>query len=400
MQSKAGKSAKVILAAVGDISFKGEMEAVALERGMDYLFGAIQPELDKADLRFGNLESVFWPSSFPLDELGKKALCAADSVAKSLKVARFDIMNLAQNHILDCGTIGLDHTRATLRKMGITCFGAGKSPTAARRPAIIERNGLRIGFLGYQEDCNYTYGHIGAGPAYLREEIILRDMRKLRPNVDCLVLSLHADIEFMETPSVWRRDLARRLARAGADLILCTHPHVPQGIERVGRSLVAYSLGNCLFDAHQNQYMRDNGPHTQHSFLLRVELTQKGVGEFTRIPFAISEPPGQRPVPYKGAERRKAMRYLERLDKAVANDALVQANWRRVCMELLEVYLRRCEGLSAEEFMERWSWVLMWVQENRSWTTEILQMARERFEQAAREHKPYLQFRRPSAKYE
>ena len=83
-----------------------------------------------------------------------------------------------------------------------------------------------------------------------------------------------------------------------------------------------------------------------------------------------------------------------------ADDAVVLANWRRKCMQMLEVYLRRFNGISAEKFMERWAWVLFCVQENRSWTSELLKMAEERFEQEARSDKPFLKHHRPSFRYE
>ena len=263
---------KAVLAAVGDVSFRGEPGEAIQREGFGYPFGAIEKWLMEADVRFGNMESVFVSGDFPAEELSRRALAAPDTLAPALKAAHFDVLNMASNHILDCGTVGLEHTRRVIEGLGIRTFGAGMTPRAARKPAIIESNGLRIGFIGYQEDCNYTYGHAGAGPAYLEEKQIIRDIKKLRREADAVVVSIHADLEFMETPSVWRLELSRRLARRGADVVLGTHPHVPQGVERVGRSLIAHSLGNCVFDAHTSSYMSENGPHTAHSFVLRVEL--------------------------------------------------------------------------------------------------------------------------------
>ena len=404
----------ITLAAVGDISFHGEPGEATLREGPAYPFAAIAPLLADADVRFGNMESVLVPETFPPQELSPNALASPDRAATALAEAGFDVLNMASNHVLDCGTVGLENTRCVLEELGIKVFGAGLDVEAAHRPVIVERNGLRLGFLGYQEDCNYTYGHAGAGPAYLIEREILRDMQELRDQVDVLVLSLHADLEFMETPAVWRRDLSRRLVRRlggtttpqteGADLILEHHPHVPQGVERVGRSLIAYSLGNCLFDSHTSSYLVENGPHTAHSFVLRVELSRKGVGDFDRLPFAISCPPGQRPVPMEGGELSAGLRYLEYLDAQLADDATVLANWREKCLSMLGTYLRRMEGMSAEEFMNRWAWVLLCVQENRSWTTEILRMAEERFREETApsdpDGKPFLTHHRPSFRYE
>jgi poly-gamma-glutamate synthesis protein (capsule biosynthesis protein) len=391
----------VLLAAAGDISFHGDTGDAVLRQGPDYAFAEIKPVIADADLRFANMESTLIPPDFPPGELSPKALASVDTVAPALKASGIDVLTMASNHVLDCGTIGMEHTRKTLTALGIKTFGAGLDVKEAHKPLVIEKNGLKIGFLGYQEDCNYSYGHVGAGPAYLEEKATLRDMKKLRPRVDVLILSLHADLEFMETPSVWRRDLSRRLAGAGADLILEHHPHVPQGVERAGKCLIAYSMGNFVFDAHIDGYMKDNGPHTGHSFVLKVQLSKDGAGDFDRIPFDISQPPGQRPVPMTGTALDEGRRYLEYLDKQLADDKVVLENWRKRCVSMVEIYLRRFEKMPAEKFMERWAWVLFGgVHENLSWTSEIFRMARERFEQEAHSDKPYLKYHRPSYRYE
>ena len=78
----------------------------------------------------------------------------------------------------------------------------------------------------------------------------------------------------------------------------------------------------------------------------------------------------------------------------------VRGNWRRKCLQMLETYLRRCDGIDAGTFMERWSWVLFCVQENRAWTEELLAMARELFEAQAKADKPSLRYHRPSFAHE
>ncbi|MBN1672890.1 MAG: CapA family protein [Kiritimatiellae bacterium] len=392
-------NAKVVLAAVGDVSFSGVPGDAVRANGHAFPFEKIRPWLAEADIRFGNMESILFPADFPAAELDPKGLTCEDSVAPSLREAGFDVMNLAQNHVLDCGTRGLQHTRKRLAELGIGTFGAGLTPEEARRPLVLARNGLRIGFLGYQEDCNYTCGHVGAGPAYLVEAHVLADLRALRPQVDVLVLSMHSDLEFMETPAVWRRDLSRRLAAAGADLILHTHPHVPQGVERRGRSLIAYSLGNCLFAAHSSEYMKAHAPHTAHAFVLRVTLSSEGAGEFERLPFEIGEPPEERPVPMTGARLAAGLAYLAQLDAALADEAAVRENWRRKCLQMLGSCLRRAAGLTPEQFMERWGWILLGIQENRSWMAELGTMAMEQFERQAAAPKPSLEYRRPRALY-
>ena len=96
---------------------------------------------------------------------------------------------------------------------------------------VLERNGIRFGFLCYAEDSNYTLGNLGPSYAYYDLETVLEDIEANRDCVDVIVVSFHGDQENMETPSPQRREEFRALARAGAGIILGHHPHVPQGVE-------------------------------------------------------------------------------------------------------------------------------------------------------------------------
>ncbi len=168
----------------------------------------------------------------------------------------------------------------------------------------VEAGGLTFGFLCYCEDGNWTLGATRPGPAYYELEPVLEDVAVHRAEVDVLVVSIHADIEFLPTPAPGRIANFRRIARAGADMVLGHHPHVPQGIEMVDGSLVAYSLGNFVFGAHSMDYMKRNGPHTADSLVLLVEVGKGGVGGYERIPCTIPKPPEERPTPAEGRPAR------------------------------------------------------------------------------------------------
>ncbi|MFB3891537.1 MAG: CapA family protein [Phycisphaerae bacterium] len=382
----AGRS--VVFGAVGDIDLSRASADAIKANGHDWPFARLMPALADADVLFGNLESVVLPAGYPDAQIDPQGLVSKFDGTPVLKAARFDIINLAQNHILDGGRVGMFHTRRLVEGLGIPTAGIGRTQREARRMVVVERGGLRLGFLCYCEDTNYSLSTAGPCHAYYELPAVLEDVRRCRGKVDVLVVSIHADLEFMETPSTPRREGFRRIARAGATLVLGHHPHVPQGVERIGDSLVAYSLGNCFFRAHSMNYMRGNLPHTGHSFILLAEVARRRVKSFKRIPFAIAKPPDERPVPLEGAERRKMLAYLSKLDCDVRNDRTVAANWRAKALRMLDAYIEKFRKTDREEMLHDWLGRLGLVAENRGWVGEVMNVVCENWARQAATQDP------------
>ncbi|UCF20716.1 MAG: CapA family protein [Gemmatimonadota bacterium] len=395
--------------AVGDIALAVGVADAMQEQGLDWPFARIQSQLDRADLLFGNLECVVKPEEFPRQEIDSKALITPFSgaaVASVLGRAGFDFINLAQNHALDAGWVGMQHTRRSLETVGLTTAGVGASQQEARALKTVERQGIRFGFLCYGEDSNYTLGTRGPAYAYYTREAVLEDIERYRGDVDVLVVSVHADIEFMPTPSVPRLRNFREFARAGADIILGHHPHVPQGCEMVDGCLIAYSLGNFVFPAHSSGYMSKHLPNTARSFLLLVEVGREGVRSFERVPVEIGRPPEERPIPASGATEKRLARYLAQLDAYLQDEQFVRSTWRQVAEHRFAAYLKRAvkPKLNGRSRLRRaLAWPLQRLgvvgfevdmdrvigelvprlcltAENRNWMEEILAMGRERWE--------------------
>ncbi|UCH36092.1 MAG: CapA family protein [Armatimonadota bacterium] len=391
----------VTLGATGDISFSGQTGVEMMERGADWPFESMRPHLARADVLFGNMESVAIPDDYPRDQIDPDGLISpvpGPDGAAALKRAGFDFLNLAANHILDAGAVGMDYTKRCLEQAGIATGGVGYSQAEARRLAVLETGGLTFGFLCYGEDSNYTLGHTTPSYAYYELDTVVEDVRRHRADADVLVVSIHGDLEFMPTPSLPRLCNSREIARAGADLILQHHPHVPQGMEMVDGCLIAYSLGNFVFDAHSFGYLRDNGPHTAHSFLLLAEVGRNGVESFERVPFEIRESPEERPVALEGRARGAMLRYLSRLDAKLADEEAVKRTWRKVAKRMLKSYIQKAAERDVDGVIEELVGRVCFVAENRSWAQEIRDMAREQWDQMNREadplHRPHYRFTR------
>ena len=374
------KRKRAVLGAVGDVVLSGPNAEMMQTNGTGWLMEKMLPELAKADVLFGNMESMVLPPDFPDEQVDPKGMVSKFDGTAALKEAGFGFMNLANNHVLDGGTLGMFHTRKLIEAHGIVTGGVGRTQAEARQLKVVEAGGLKIGFLCYCEDCNWVLSTRGPCFAYYDERTIIEDIAANRGNVDVLVVSVHADIEFMETPCPQRRDIARRLAAAGATVVLEHHPHVPQGVERVGRSLIAYSLGNFAFNAHSDGYLGLYKPHTTWSFVLRVTLSADGVESFERVPVKIDAPPNERPVPLGGAEADKMLAYFDELDRKVLDDDVVKANWRKRALEVFAHRVGTLRSLEDPEAVQHLLANCLCVAENASWAREVYQALKERWE--------------------
>ena len=418
--------ATVTLGAVGDLTFSAGIAVDMEAHGFDWPFARMRADLDRADILFGNLESVVIPDTFPperLDPLGLVARLDSRALAGTLRRAGFDVLNLAQNHVLDAGEVGMLHTRRVLEEAGLAVGGVGATQAEARSLITRECGGLRFGFLCYCEDSNYTLGTIGPCHAYYTPKGVLEDIERHRPYVDILVVSVHADLEFVPTPSTPRLRAFRSFAAAGADIVLGHHPHVPQGCELVQGRLLAYSLGNFITAAREKSgYMAPHLPWTARSFLLLVRVNRNGVQSFERIPFEIGNPPEQRPLPLSGTAREELATRFAELDGYLGDDSLVQAVWQDAAKRCLAAYIlqslgpparsgplwkdglhqllwrlgRRSVGVDMDRVINDLVPRVYLTAENRGWMEEILSMSRQRWE--ARKSETPDPFRRPAAR--
>lgn len=239
----------VSLSAVGDIMAIAGAGAAMRLHGDAYPFEPVAELLTAADIVFGNLEMPICPD--PSQKPHFAEVCpdfySPPGMAHALKLAGFTIVNLANNHMMDWGTAGLDFTLERLHAAGIQTIGAGHTLADARHPAVLVCNNLRVGFLGYSEIGPWVATEKSPGVAPLSRAIILQDIVQLRPQVDLLIVSLHTGC-LSDYPSPEDRQLARDSIAQGADLILGHGPHVLQGIETYRQRVIVYSMGNFMID--------------------------------------------------------------------------------------------------------------------------------------------------------
>lgn len=212
----------------GDIMLGRSVMSKSLKtKNPNYPFMNVSDVLRGADIVFSNLESPI-VDNCPHVNSGL-IFCADPKMIEGLKFAGIDVVNLANNHMLNYGREGLGETKKYLDLNGIKWVGDGNL-------VIIEKNKTKFGFLGFN--------FLTLKPK--EEDFDL--VRNSKKKVDFLIVGVHWGEEYAEKANLYQRLLARQLSEAGADYIVGHHPHWIQDTEIIGRTKVYYSLGNFVFD--------------------------------------------------------------------------------------------------------------------------------------------------------
>lgn len=283
------RSETVRLVFVGDVMLDdGPGRAIAAGRDPLAPFAAA---LRDADFTIGNLECPIATVGKPLDS--KIFSFRADPRVVPLLKGRFDALAVANNHSGDYGKAAFLETLTHLDRAGIRHFGGGPDLASAHQPLWIERNGLRIAVLAYNEfkPRSFEAGPDWPGIAWSEDSQVLGDIRAARAaGADLVIPFMHWGWEREPRPSERQRQLARAMVDAGADLVIGGHPHVTQGAEYYRGKLIVYSLGNFVFDGFDQ-------PAEKRGWLLRLTLDRRGLVAWDTLAAQMDDEGTPHPVP-------------------------------------------------------------------------------------------------------
>jgi poly-gamma-glutamate capsule biosynthesis protein CapA/YwtB (metallophosphatase superfamily) len=249
------------------------------------IWGDLLPILKKNDLNLINLETALTKSNKKVSKVFN--FKAAPEKVGQLLQGKIDVVNLANNHILDFSEEGLIETIETLDKAKILHVGAGLDLSRAKAPVIIEKEGMKIGILGCTDnEPTWCAGKEKAGTYFveigdlkaLRHEIIA-----LRKRVDLLILSIHWGPNMIRRPFPEHRKFAHQLIELGVDIIHGHSAHVFQGIEIFEKKVILYDTGDFIDDYAIDPLLRNDC-----SFFFLIEVDKKRVRRIRLIPTLIS----------------------------------------------------------------------------------------------------------------
>jgi poly-gamma-glutamate synthesis protein (capsule biosynthesis protein) len=276
------------IAAVGDINYDRSPAYIIQTTGdLAYPLSRVAPVFEAADYTIGNLETALGDVGEPAAK--RYPFRSPPETAESLAIGGVDLVSLANNHAQDYGPEALLQGIDLLHAAGVATVGGGANEAAAYAPHIADIEGLRVAFLGYVHvpveaithfDTQSWTATAGApGLAWADPARVSADVAAVRPEVDLVVVILHSGYEYIEEPSEEQVAAARAAVDAGADLVVGHHAHILQGIHRYNDGVIAYGLGNFLFNI-------DGPPETA---ILNVWLDRNGVRQLELLPAIIQE---------------------------------------------------------------------------------------------------------------
>jgi poly-gamma-glutamate synthesis protein (capsule biosynthesis protein) len=332
---------KVTLMAVGDTG--------PLVEPPESIFEPVKEILASADLRFAQVERTFSArGAYQEFSFGRHSRVPPHLVS-AYAFAGVDVVSLASNHTGDWGPEPVVDTVQAFKELGIATVGTGADIKAARAPAILEKEGLKVAFLSYNSvllpqywatesrpGCApvraYTYYRPyeyqpGAPPQVYsvadREDLqaLVADIENVRSQADVVICSLHWGVHFLPRYIAdYQIEVAHAAIDAGCDLILGHHAHMIKGIEIYKGKACLYSLGNfaicspvkapgtksfCAPDGKFNfnqVYDISLGPdhryghkdYFDYAMIVKAELGKKGKVELNLLPVYIEK--GPKPV--------------------------------------------------------------------------------------------------------
>ncbi len=326
----------ITLMAVGDIMLGDSpvcygfgVYSMMKRHGMGFPFEHVSATLKIADLRIGNLEAV--ASAFDPRRDSFKAIQyrAQPEAIETLSNAGFGVVSMATNHTMQHGRAAVEETVDLLKRAGIKFCGLEIPEKSITNACDVEVKGHRIGFLNY----NLRPQQYFVDPPLWKQpdrDLITGEVKQLSRRVDTVVVCMHWGDEFIEYPSPEQVQLGRAIIDAGAKLVIGHHPHILQGVEKYGGGIIAYSLGNFIFDLWQ--------PNLRRSMILKVQIENSGHIEAEYIPAIINR--RHQPEILRGGAAGEAVKYIEQLAEHVTDDLSAMADYRKAVKANTRKYRR------------------------------------------------------------
>ena len=258
---------KIFLA--GDFCSKPSTSGITIQEELKTL-------IQESDVSIVNFEVPLKPQGIELPKVSYERYFQNDDAPSFLKSIGFRLFSIANNHLFDWGTEGY---KKTTEALGNVCFGAGTYEDAYN-VKVINVNGKKIGFLalcyaakeGVFDD---VFNHEGVGCAYINDLRVNHIIIEAKKNLDYLFILPHAGIEYIDAPVPELIARYRDFIDYGADGVIASHPHCPQGWETYKEKPIFYSLGNFFFNSKNTYDFVAQCPHWYEGLCVILELDEK-----------------------------------------------------------------------------------------------------------------------------
>ena len=278
----------------------------------------IKPYMSIADYAAVNLETQIADEQPPERAPKSVTFYSQPEILDALSWAGIDYVSLGNNHTYDYMDSGLNSTLKFLSQSKLAYSGAGvneKSALKAHQQKIKNNNFSMLGYVGWEGSANptQTANNDHGGAAYGSMENMLSSVTKQVEKGNVTIVQYHGSQEYANSPTGVTEQRLKSSLDAGAALAIAHHPHVTQGLELYNNKLIAYSMGNFIFD--------QNFSATQHSFILYVWLDDEKFHRAEIVPIYVK---GYKPTPATGTNRYTVMKRLTTLSK-IRNTEITQS---------------------------------------------------------------------------
>lgn len=269
---------------VGDIMLGRAIKNKSAKTNYSEVLDGVSNIWKDSDYVSGNLECALLdnPSEFEKNEKEIHINAETKSV-NVLKDNGFTLINLANNHLADFCADGVISTVNTLKKAGLKYVGAGQNITEASKYDIQEVNGVKIATVSVSDIVpkNFSATDSKAGILSTKTSAYYNAVREASQTADLVVVNIHWGVEYALNQSERQEELARNLINFGADIVIGSHPHVLQPVEKYKDGIIFYSMGNFVFDQGWSR--------TKDSMALNYFVDKDGNCSFEMIPLRIKD---------------------------------------------------------------------------------------------------------------
>ncbi len=303
------------------------------------IFSKVAATLKQGNVVVANLEGAICDRGEPVPgkvEIGSQYLRSDPAQISAYVSAGFNLVALSNNHIMDYGAEGLVQTMDILKQHGIAHAGGGRNLKEAHRPAIVEREGVKVALLSYTSICpqvGHAAGEDTPGIATIKvhtcyeapdnilyqpgyapivwtipddeyQERMLADVRAARKKANIVLVAFHGGISWgFGRPAGYLKELSRAAIDAGADYVMCAHPHSIMGMEMYKSKLISYCMGNFVMDGVMQAHFGSD------SLIVKCHVRGGKIVRYSILPVGISKE--WQPYLHK---RRDILRVMGKLD--------------------------------------------------------------------------------------
>lgn len=327
----------------GDYCFDRRVAEVCLKGEYSKIYGDALSLLRDKDISITNLECPLTEKGISIEKIGA-SLKASTICVEAIQYGEFNVVALANNHMLDKGPGGLEDTLKTCGKARIKTVGAGMNLEEASKPLYIEVKNQKVVILNFAEQEFNVATDKKAGVSPLDPISNYYQILEAKNNSDVLIVIIHGGNEHYHLPNPAMVKICRFVASLGVTAVVCHHTHCASGFENYNGVPIFYSLGNFIFDRGQ-----DRCSAWFEGYFIKMTIRKDKVVTVRLVPyFQCKDKVGL--VLMNDEDKINFINKIDKYSEIIKNDKKLELEWKKFSKSLKKRYLVSIRGLN---FIER-----------------------------------------------